>query len=78
MLRDLLARLPYRDAAERPRADQAASDAAEGRPVQTLSAPVQPRLTTPVQPGLTALVQPRPKRPLPKSLCTSLKDLGEL
>jgi hypothetical protein len=35
-------------------------------------------LTTPVQPGLTALVQPRPKRPLPKSLCTSLKDLGEL
>ena len=70
MLRDLLARLPYRDAAERPRGDQAASDAAEGRPVQTLS--------TPVQPGLTALVQPRPKRPLPKSLCTSLKDLGEL
>jgi hypothetical protein len=70
MLRDLLARLPYRDAAERPRGGQAAPDAAEELPTQVLPGPVQP--------GLTALVQPRPKRPLPKSLCTSLKDLGEL
>jgi hypothetical protein len=35
-------------------------------------------LTTPVQPRFTTPVQPRPRRPLPKSLCTSLKDLGEL